>query len=148
VGAISYSTLPSSERRTTTNVQPLDLRLPPRPRNVLQHNDLTYDSRQRNRKQLQDELMTEPHTGKQNVAAIDGMARRQLGFGNDTPALGPPQLRPMDVSNGSLHANAHCAAFQCQFGRNDSKGSGFVGTRAMCAKESISLRNIVIGHIR
>jgi len=123
--------------------------LPPRPPNVLQHNDLTYYSRQRNRRQLQDELMTEPHTGKQDVAAIDDMARRQLGFGYDTPALGPPQLRPMDVGNGSLHANAHCVAFQCQFGRNDRQGKWICWNKSnVCQRESMSLRNIVIGRIR
>lgn len=116
---LSYSTLPSSEKCTTNNVQHLDLRLPPRPPNVFQHDDVTYYGRQRNGKRLQDGLVTEPYTGKQDVAAIDDMARRQLGFGYDTPALGPPQLRPMDVGSQSLYSNAHCAAFQCQFGRND-----------------------------
>jgi hypothetical protein len=86
---------------------------------VLQHDDATYYGRQRNRKQPQDGLMTEPYTGKQEMAAIEDMTRRQLGFGYDTPALGPPQLRTMDVGSRSGYGNAHCAAFQCQFGRND-----------------------------
>jgi hypothetical protein len=63
--------------------------------------------------------MTEPYTEKQDVTAIDDMARRQLGFGYDTPTLGSPQLRPMDVGSRTLYGNAQCAAFQCQLGRND-----------------------------
>ena len=49
--------------------------------------------------------MPELYTRKQGVAAIDDMARRQLGFGYDIPTLGSPQLRPMDVGR-SLYGNA------------------------------------------
>lgn len=115
----SCSTLSSRERCITNNVQRLDLRLPPRPPDVFPHDDITHHDRLRNGKQLQDGLMTEPYMKNQDVAATDDMVRRQLGFGYDTPALGPPQLRPMDIGGRSLYGNAHCAAFQCQFGRND-----------------------------
>jgi hypothetical protein len=70
------------------------------------------------------------------VAAIDDMTR-QLGFGYDTPALGPPQLRLMDVGSRSLYGNAIVQHFNASSGGTIGKGSGFVGTRAMCAEESI-----------
>ena len=112
---LSYSTSPSGERCTTNNVQRLDLRLPPRPPNVFQQDGFTHHDRLRNGKQLQNGLITESYMRKQDVAAIDDMARRQLGFGYDTPTLGPPQLHPIDIGSRL----PYCAAFQCRLGRND-----------------------------
>ena len=132
-----HPTPPSGEECTTNNVQRLDLRLPPRPPNVFQ-DDFTYHNRLRNGKQSQDGLMTE----KQYEAAIDDMARRQLGFCYDTPILGPPQLRPMDVGNRSLYGNAQCAAFQCQHGRNDRQGKWVCWNQSCaCRREYITTQH-------
>jgi hypothetical protein len=87
---VSYSTLPSNERCTTNNVQRLDLRLPPRPPSVFQQEDFTYLDRLRNGRELRDALIMGPYTEEQRAAAIDDMARRQLGFAYDALAVGPP----------------------------------------------------------
>jgi hypothetical protein len=136
---LSYSTLPSNERWTTDNVQRLDLQLPPRSPNVFEQDDFTYLDRLRNGEQLQDALMAGLYTETQHEAAIDDMARRQPGFAYDTPTVGPPQLRPIDVSSRPLYGNAMCAAFQCQPEWNDSLGMwvcwncGSLYGNAMCA---------------
>jgi hypothetical protein len=139
---LPYPTVPSGERCTTNNVQRLDLRLPPRPPNPLQQDDFIYLHHLRNGKQLRDGLMAEPYTKKQHMAAIDDMARRQLGFCYDIPILGPPQLHPMDLGNRSLYGNAQCAAFQCQHGRNDRQGKWVCWNQSCaCRREYITTQH-------
>jgi hypothetical protein len=77
---------------------------------------------------------------KQDVAAIDDMARRQLGFGYDTPTLGPPQLHPIDIGSRSL---PYCAAFQCRLGRNDRQGKWACWNQSCaCRREHITTQHI------
>jgi hypothetical protein len=139
---LSYSTLPSNERYTTDNVQRLDLQLPPRSPNMFQQDDFTYLDRLRNGEQLQDALMAGLYTETQHEAAIDDMARRQPGFAYDTPTVGPPQLRPIDVSSRPLYGNAMCAAFQCQPEWNDSLGMWVCWNQSCaCRREYVTMQH-------
>src|SRR5277367_4814764 len=62
--------------------------------------------------------------------------------------LDHPQLRPMDIGSRSLYGSATAQPFNASSGGTIGKGSGFAGTRAVRAEESISLCNIVIAHTR
>ena len=90
------STLPSAKTHTGINLQRPNLQLPKRPPSVLrlepphvlQPEDVTYFARMRIVTQMQDLFLTKEYTRGQDEAAIDDMARRQLGFNNKISALG------------------------------------------------------------
>ena len=137
---LSPSTLPPHETPSNHKVHHSILQLPPLPPNVLQPSphhalqpeDVSYFSRMRNVKQMQDLFMAKSYTSEWDMAAIDDMARRQLGFTHRISLLAEHQLRPVNIGDRSVYGNTHCEAYQCQFGRRDSRG------RLICFNDSCS----------